>query len=381
MSDLHAYFETQQNQMTELLRQFVEIETPTAHKAAVDQFADLLEQQCRNLEASITRHPRETVGDILHATWNGDADGKPILILSHMDTVWPLGTLALRPVHLDADGRFYGPGAVDMKGGIVIALNAIRGLIEQGAMPARPIWYLLTSDEEDGSSESRELIEQLALQCAVVLVTEPPNRDGSLKTWRKGVARYELSVQGRAAHAGNEPEEGVNAIIEFAQHAMELHKLNDLKNGISVNTTLVQGGVSSNTIPPQVSATVDVRALKVSDFERLHERIAERFPYIPGAKVRAERLHYRPPMERHEQTIQRVKAIGAQVGFTVREEGAGGGSDGNFTAAQGIPTVDGLGAEGGGLHAEHEHVLLSSLPRKATLLAALLRDWAAHESA
>ncbi len=378
MSELVNFFKPQQDTMIDLLRELVLHESPSNQKAAVDQLGEYLQARFVAAGATVEHHPREAVGDNLLAKWNADAPGKPILILSHMDTVWPLGTVADRPPTLDGEGRFYGPGALDMKGGIVVALQAIKGLQERGELPNRPIWYLLTSDEEIGSNFARELIEHCAQRSALVLVTEPPNADGSLKSWRKGVATYQLTIKGREAHAGNEPEQGVNAIIEFAQHALELHKLNNLKYGTSVSVTMVEGGTAGNVIPGHVRAHVDTRTISTREADRLHETIMKRFPYIPGAEVHAELLNQRPPMERNAKTVDQAKAIAKAAGITLREDGAGGGSDGNFTAALGIPTLDGLGPEGQGLHAQHEHVLINTLPRKAALMAVLLRDWPAE---
>ena len=298
MSGLKAFFEARQQSMIELLTATVERESPTHEKAAVDALSQYLKDQLEAIGAEVDVHPREHVGDLLLATWNGDAEGKPILIVSHMDTVHPLGSVAERPVRLEDDGRLYGPGALDMKGGIVVAIDALAGLRERNELPARPIQFLITTDEEKGSRYSRELIEELAADAALVMVTEPPTRDGSLKTWRKGVSSYRLTIQGRAAHAGNEPEEGVNAIIEFAQHALELNKLNDLPNGTSVSVTVVNGGTTTNVIPAQVNAAIDVRVMSQPVYEKLHAEIMDRMPFIPGADVTIERLHYRPPMER-----------------------------------------------------------------------------------
>lgn len=375
MTNLSAHFADQRQHMVDLLTEMVKVESPSSDKAAVDRMGAFIKHQFETAGATVDVHPRADVGDILLAKWNIAATGKPLLILSHMDTVWDVGTLAEMPIHHDDDGRMYGPGIVDMKGGIVIALTAITGLRDLAQLPDRPIWYMVTSDEEIGSLHARDLIEDTAQQCDLVLVTEPPLADGSLKTWRKGTAAYEIAIDGRAAHAGNEPEQGVNSIIEFAQHALELNQLNDFKNGISVSVTVVKGGTATNVIPAKTRARVDVRTVSDRDYQRVHETIMDRAPYIPGATVTVTQLSHRPPMERDGDAFGKVQAIAEGVGITVREDGAGGGSDGNFTAALGIPTIDGLGAEGGGLHADHEHVLVNSLPKKATLMAALLRDW------
>ncbi|MEL6524963.1 MAG: M20 family metallopeptidase [Chloroflexota bacterium] len=375
MTDLKTYFDEQRQDMLDLLTDLVEIESPSKDKVAVDNMSAKMAALFEAQGASVERVAREEVGDIIIGTWNANAGGKPIVILSHVDTVWDIGTVAERPVRLEDDGRMYGPGIVDMKGGIVIALYAIKGLLDRDELPDRPIIYVATTDEEIGSRHSKALIEETADGAALVLVTEPPTGDGSLKTWRKGVANYKLNITGKASHAGNEPEMGVNAIVEFAQHTMELTKLNDYKNGTSVSVTTVQGGTATNVIPANLEARIDVRAMTDNVYQRVHEKIMERLPFIPGAQVNIERLHYRPPMERDGATFEQAKKIASNEGITIREDGAGGGSDGNFTAAMGIPTLDGMGAEGGGLHALHEHVLVNSLPKKAALMAAILRDW------
>ena len=375
MSNIKTYFDDKQQAMIDLLTELVNIESPSKNKQAVDNMSNRIADLFAEAGAEVERHPRQEVGDIIVGKWNADADGKPIVILSHVDTVWDIGNVAERPVRYDDEGRMYGPGAVDMKGGIVISLFAIQGLIERGELPNRPIWYIATSDEEIGSKHSRDLIEDSAKNAALVLVTEPPTGDGSLKTWRKGTASYTLTITGKSAHAGNEPEMGVNAIIEFAQQAIELNELNDLKNGTSVSVTVVNGGTATNVIPDKLVARLDVRTMSLLTYERVHEKLMERLPFIPGAQVEMVRNHHRPPMVRDGEAFGKAQAIAKAVGITIREDGAGGGSDGNFTAAMGIPTLDGLGAEGGGLHALHEHVLINSLPKKAALMATLIRDW------
>lgn len=378
MSELLTYFRSRQQQMVDFLTTLVEYETPTTDKAAVDRLGAFMEAQFRELGAAVTRLPQEKVGDFLLAKWNADAPGRPILFLIHIDTVWPLGTLAERPTRIDDEGRLFGPGAIDMKGGITAALWALRGLVERGELPQRPIWVLMTSDEEVGSVYSEPVIREVAAQCGLVLVMEPATKEEALKTWRKGVGTYTITVEGRPAHAGNAPEQGINAVIELAQQALRLHALNDLKNGTSVSVTVFHGGSATNVIPAKASAEVDVRTLNARAWDEIKAQITNLRPFIPGAKVTVTPGHARGPMEHNEQmkrTFAQCKAIGERYGLTVREDGSGGGSDGNFTAHMGIPTLDGLGPQGDGLHALHEHVVLASLPRRATLLAAMLKDW------
>ncbi|HEX2618586.1 MAG TPA: M20 family metallopeptidase [Phototrophicaceae bacterium] len=379
MSDLLAYFQPRKQEMVDLLTELISYETPTKVKDAVDKLGAFMEAQFRSLGASsVTRLPQTDVGDFLLAKWNENAPGKPIMFLIHIDTVWDLGTLAERPVTIDADGKLFGPGAVDMKGGITQVLWTLKGLKELNLMPERPIWVLMTSDEEVGSTYSIPLLREVGKQIGLTLVMEPGTKEGALKTWRKGLATYRVHVEGRPAHAGNAPEKGINAIIEIAQQALELNKLNDLKNGTSVSVTMIDGGSAGNVIPAKASAFIDTRTLQMSAYELLSDKLMNLQPFVPGAKVWIEELHSREPMEHNElmvKTFAQCKAIGEKYGVSVREDGSGGGSDGNITAAMGVPTLDGLGPQGDGLHALEEHVVINSMPTRATLLAGMLIDW------
>lgn len=379
MSEMLTYFQSQRQAMVDLLTTLVNYETFTSSKPDVDKLGVFMEEQFKALGASsVRRYPQETVGDFLLAKWNEDAPGKPILFLIHIDTVWPIGTLAERPVTIDEEGRLFGPGAIDMKGGITIVLTAIRGLRELNQMPQRPIWVLMTSDEEIGSVCSQALIEELAPQCGLVLVMEPATKEGAMKTSRKGIAIYTIKVEGRAAHAGNAPEQGINAVVELAQQTVRLNSLNDLKNGTSVSVTMCGGGSATNVIPASAWAKVDVRTLTMAAFKEINAQIADLQPFVPGAKLSLEMGTSRGPMERNAQMqadFAQVKRIGENLGLTVREDSSGGGSDGNITSSMGVPTLDGLGPQGDGLHAVHEHVVINSLPQRAALIAAMLRDW------
>jgi glutamate carboxypeptidase len=379
MSELLTYFQGQRQAMVDLLTTLVNYESFTSSKPDVDKLGNFMEGQFQALGASsVQRIPQETVGDFLLAKWNETAPGKPILFLIHIDTVWPIGTLAERPPTIDEEGRLFGPGAIDMKGGITIVLSALRGLRELNQMPDRPIWVLMTSDEEIGSVCSQPVIEEIAPQCGLVLVMEPATKEGAMKTSRKGIATYTINVEGRPSHAGNAPEQGINAIVELAQQTMKLNALNDLKNGTSVSVTMCGGGSASNVIPASAWAKVDVRTLTMAAFNEINEKMNSLEPFVPGAKVSVEMGTSRGPMERNAQmqaNFAQVKAIGEKLGLTVREDSSGGGSDGNITASMGVPTLDGLGPQGDGLHALHEHVVLSSLPTRSALIAAMLRDW------
>ncbi len=365
--------------MIDLLTTLCNFETPTLGKEHVDKMGAFMEAQFRELGASsITRLPQAKVGDLLVAKWNEAAPGKPIMFLIHIDTVWPLGTLAERPVRIDDDGRLFGPGAIDMKGGITVVLSALRGLKERGEMPNRPIWVMMTSDEEVGSIYSHDPIEEYAKQCGLVLVMEPATIDEALKTMRKGIATYRLDIEGLPSHAGNAPEKGINSIIEFAQQAMKLRDWNDYKRGITVSVTMVEGGSATNVIPAKTVAHVDTRAMTITDWQETYDRITALEPMVPGAKLKVSMINGHKPMERNETMVRsfaQCKRIGEAHGLTIREDMSGGGSDGNTVSALGIPVLDGLGPQGDGLHALHEHVVLNSLPRRSTLLAAMLKDW------
>ncbi len=377
MTDLLAYCRDRADEMVDLLKTLIAFESFSSDKAAVDRLVTFLEGRLAALGAAVARVPQDMVGDLLLAKWNDGAPGRPITFLVHLDTVWPVGTLAARPIRIE-DGRLYGPGAVDMKAGIAAMLSAIQILQARGEFPERPIWALATTDEEIGSVHSEELIREVAAQSGLCLVMEPATPEGALKTWRKGIATFTVRAVGRASHAGGAPEAGINAVVELAHQIVKLHGLNDLPHGTSVSVTMVSGGHAGNVIPDRAEAHVDARYLTGEVGQRLAEQIQKLHPVLPGAQLVVESRERRPPLERDEQmqrTFRQAQAIGEKLGLAVREGGSGGGSDGNLTASLGVPTLDGLGPTGDGLHAEHEHVLLSSLPERTALVAALLREW------
>lgn len=364
-----------QHEMVAHLARIVEMESPTTAKPALDRLAAALAEDARGFGADVTVLPRQEAGDIVCARWGAGAGGA--LLLCHMDTVWDLGTLAERPVRVE-DGRFYGAGAFDMKGGIVVGLWALRMLRELALLPDRRITLLITSDEETGSHASRALIEAEALAHDVVFVLEPAQPPhGALKTWRKGVGDYRVTVTGRAAHAGAAHREGINAIEELAHQILAIQALTDHAAGTTVNVGVVAGGTRSNVVPEQAWAHVDVRVMDTAEEARLNAALAGLQPKLPGATIKVTGGLNRPPMVRTPAIValfQRAAGIAAELGFALQETGTGGGSDGNFTAALGVPTLDGLGVTGDGGHALHEHVVISSLPERAALLAGLLRS-------
>ena len=372
-------FKTRQPEMIELLKGLIEHESFTPDKAHVDKLADHVTTIVEATNpSSITRLPQEEVGDMLLVKWNEDAPGKPIMVLMHMDTVHPVGSLENMPIHTDDEGRLYGPGSVDMKGGLTVALSAITGLQARGEFPNRPIWYFFTSDEEEGSENSIPYIEEYAPQCGLALVMEFPTDEGALKTGRKGIASYTVETIGKPSHAGNHPERGINAVLEMAEQIIRINELQDLRNGISVAVNTIHGGTASNVIAAKATASIDVRTLSQFDMDNIHEELMSLRPRIPGAQVNVTLGHMRPPMERTDAiiaTYQQAKTIAANIGLTIYEDTVGGGSDGNITAALGVPTLDGLGPRGGGPHTQGEYVLVDSLPERAAHIAAILRDW------
>ncbi|MBI5957534.1 MAG: M20 family metallopeptidase [Chloroflexi bacterium] len=377
MNDLVSFFTDRTPHMVEELRQMVLLESPTNSKPHVDKLSEFVGATCQSLGAEVTVYPRAEVGDLRVATWNNDAPGKPILLVTHLDTVWPVGTISKMPLR-EEGGLLYGPGVLDMKSGVVIALEAIRGLRERGELPHRPIWIFFNSDEETASVYSRDLLCEKAAQAGLVLVMEPAAEGEALKTWRKGIGLFKIHTRGRASHAGQAPEAGINAVIEAAHQALYLHSLNDYQNGTSVSVTTVHGGIATNVIPPEALIEVDVRFLKAAEAARISAAIQSLTPVVPGASLTVEGCIDRGPMERNEQMIaafQQTQRIAQSIGLELREDGSGGASDGNFTAAMGITTLDGLGAGGIGLHAAHEQVQIASLPRRAALLAKVLIDW------
>lgn len=377
MSDLLAYCRSHTDEMLDLLKELIAFETFTVDKPAVDRLVEDMTGRLASMGATVERFPMERVGDVLLARWNADAPGKPITFITHMDTVWPVGTLAERPIRIE-NGRLYGPGSIDMKAGIAVTLSAIKVLQDRGEFPNRPIWLLMTSDEEIGSVNSKDIIVRVAAQSGLCLVMEPATPEGALKTWRKGVGDFRVKVTGKASHAGGAPEQGINAVVELAHQILKINALNDLKNGTSTSVTMVKGGHTNNVIPDSAEAYVDVRFLTKAESERVKAAMAALYPVLPGAKLEISSGDERPPMERDDlmvRTFEQCRRIGEAIGLRVDEAGSGGGSDGNFTASMGTPTLDGMGPTGEGLHAVHENVLISSVPDKVALVAAMLQQW------
>jgi len=375
-ADLRAYLAKQLPQITDLLTQVVSIESQTHEKAGVDRVGQLIQQRLKNLGAQITVHPQAHVGDHVVGTWNRGA-GAPISLYMHMDTVHPTGSLAKRPIRIEGD-RFYGPGSYDMKASHVISLFAMQALIELGQLPQREVRLVFTSDEEIGSDTSKTLIEDLARDAVLSLVMEPALPDGRLKSARKGTGTYKVTARGRAAHAGGAHEQGINAVAELAHQVIKLQSLTDYARGVTFSVGTIRGGGVTNVVPDFAELYVDTRVTTYEDAQWVRKAVYGLQPVLAGSRLEVEGEPDRPPMPCDAgrlETFARIQAIGKELGLDVQHGPSGGGSDASFTAAIGVPTMDGLGAEGDGAHAIDEHVLLHSLPERAALSAAIIRAW------
>lgn len=373
MDTTPEYLATQSPHMLDTLERWVNHDSPTFDKPSVDALGRQIADAFAGLGASVETHPQSTYGDHLRIVW-GHGD-RQILLLGHFDTVWPVGETARRPFTVH-NGKATGPGINDMKAGILIGLYALRALVETAQTPAHRLVYLLTSDEEDGSLSSRELIEIEARRSDYVLVLEP-SRYGSLITWRKGIGRFAIEATGLAAHSGVDPEKGVSAIEEIAHQILRLQAMTDLASGTTVNVGVVQGGSRVNVVAASAQAECDLRVVTVAEGERMERAILGLTPVLEGTNLTVSGGITRPPFEESEAGLalfERARAIGARLGLEIDKTGTGGGTDGNFTAALGVPTLDGLGAVGEGSHALHEQILIHSLPQRAALLAELVLD-------
>ncbi len=363
------------------IRQWVEIETPSTDPAAVTALVGLVASQFTEIGLRVERVPgRDGRGDhlIARSPWGGDAPG--ILVLGHLDTVWPLGTLARRPVRIEGDKAF-GPGTYDMKAGDYVGFAAYRHLVRQGKSTLLPVTFLFVSDEEVGSPTSRALIEDAARNSRYVLVMEPGRPAGAVVTSRKAIAKFVVKVKGVAAHAGVAHDQGRSAVVELAKQILALESLTDYARGITVSVGVVSGGTKgfANVVPDHAEAHVDCRAADAAGMEETVRAILSLEPHGRDVALSITGGVTRPAFERTAGVAglyAHARAVARELGQELPEVATGGGSDGNFTAALGIPTLDGLGAVGAGAHAEHEHILLSSLEPRVALVARLLETLA-----
>jgi glutamate carboxypeptidase len=369
---LRDFCRAEREWLVETTEALVRLESPTTDKAAVDRCGAELAARLESIGGRVTRFQRANRGDHLLAEFGCGAS--QVLLLGHFDTVWPVGQLDRMPL-ARSGGRLHGPGVFDMKAGIALGMLATRALLEAAPKLGHRIVMLWTSDEEVGSGTSRSTIEDEARRSAAVLVLEPSLPGGALKTSRKGCGGYEVAVTGVAAHAGIDPERGVSAVQELAHQILAINALQDLARGVSVNVVQVSGGLRSNVIPDHARAIVDVRAPTEALAAELDKALRGLNPVDPRATVEASGRFDRPPLERTEAVARlydQARAIARDLGQELGEGSTGGGSDGNFTAALGVPTLDGLGAIGDGAHALHEYVDVDALPDRAALVACLI---------
>jgi glutamate carboxypeptidase len=386
-----SYFTERRDAMVSTIRELVEIESPSDCKVAVDRVAEAVAERFSRLGGEVRFHRQKAFGSHLQINFGGNSD-KPVLLLGHYDTVYPVGTLATMPCRVERN-KLTGPGVLDMKSGIALMLHALAALQNwhkedwhkerwhkqdgRGEL-LRPVNVLLVSDEEIGSDSSRAITEALAKRAAAVLVLEPSyGRHGAAKTARKGVGEYRVEVTGKASHAGLDFEKGVNAIRELARQIDKISGFTEIKKGLTVNVGVVSGGSRSNVVPANASAQVDVRITRIQDAAGIDKKMRSLRPFDRNCKIKVSGGINRPPMERSAGVAglyMKAKAIARDLGWRLDEAAVGGGSDGNFTAGLGIPTLDGLGGVGDGAHAVHEHILISELARRAALLAGLIES-------
>ncbi len=369
------YFGERREAMVAAIRELVEMESPSDNKAAADRLAQAVAEKFAAFGGAVRMHRAEESGDHLQVDFGGSTSGKPVLLLGHYDTVYPLGTLKNMPCRIDGD-KLAGPGVLDMKSGIVLMLSVIEALRAwHGELP-RPVSVLLVSDEEVGSNSSRAITESIARKARAVLVLEPSyGREGAVKTSRKGVGEYEIRVTGKSSHAGLDFEKGVNAIVELARQIEKVSGFTELKKGLTVNIGVVSGGSRTNVVPEEARAQVDVRIARMTDAAGIEKKMHGLRAFDRKCKLEVAGGINLPPMERTPGVAAlyaKAAEIASDLGWKLSEAAVGGGSDGNFTAGMGVPTLDGLGAVGDGAHAVHEHIAISELPRRAALLAGLI---------
>jgi glutamate carboxypeptidase len=363
--------------MLETLRQMVELESPSDNKAAVDRLGEFLAQQFAAAGGEPRFHRQNERGNHLQVEFAAGGSRPPVMLLGHFDTVWALGTLAKMPWRV-AQGRAWGPGSYDMKSGLTLMLHALAALRQARGRFPRPVTVLLNTDEEVGSGTSRPIIERLARQSAAVLIMEPSaGLKGAVKTARKGVGEYCLKVTGVPAHAGISPQEGASAVVELAQQITKISGFTDLKRGISVNAGVVEGGTRSNVVAAEAFALIDVRIARGRDAAYIDRKFHALRPRNRKCRLQLSGGINRLPMERTPGVAAlygKAKDIASRLDWKLDEASTGGASDGNFTAALGVPTLDGLGGVGEGAHAFNESVIVDELPRRAALIAALIEE-------
>jgi glutamate carboxypeptidase len=376
---LRRHFEGRRGRVLSLARSLCEVESPSGDGAGSAAAVSILVEAAKSVDG-VASFERVAAPDgygehfILRAFDNTPSDERPLLLLGHTDTVHPRGTLAARPWR-ETEGRIYAPGVYDMKAACAVALEALRACGELGLRPRRPVVLLLTCDEESGSFSGRELVERESRRAEYVLVLEPPAPGGRAKTARKGTGLFTLEVEGRAAHAGLEPEKGVNAVLEIARQVERVSALARPELGTTLNVGTIRGGTQPNVVPAEARAEVDVRFSTAAEAGRVEEAIRGFEPFDGRARLRVSGGINRPPMERTDAVaalFEKARRVAASLDIELGEASVGGASDGNFAAACGATVLDGLGVDGDGAHAEHEHIHADAIVRRGALLAALV---------
>jgi glutamate carboxypeptidase len=361
--------------LIDLTQRLVRVESPTDDKAAVDACVALAAEHAKSLGGRVKLHKQKQIGDVFEARFGpkSKAGGvKPVLVLGHLDTVWPLGTLKTMPCRM-GEVRLWGPGTLDMKAGVAMAFTAIEMLAEAGLLQ-REIVLLLNTDEELGSTISRPITERLAAASEAVFVLEPA-QGLAYKTARKGTGDWRIEIKGVAAHAGVDFEKGASAILELARVIEAVSGWTDFKRGLTVSVGLIGGGSKTNVIPAEAWAEVDGRIVRSADGRRLERKFTALKAADKRCTISVTGGINRPPMERTRGTVKlyrQARELAAELGFVLEEAATGGGSDGNFTSALGIPTLDGMGAVGEGAHARHESIVLEHIAPRTALLASML---------
>ena len=374
---LRNHFSARQHELLALTCALVETESPSGDKDGSSAVVSLLASAAGSISAvtSVERITSEDFGEHMRIRAFADGDDvAPVVILGHTDTVHPRGTIKERPWRAEAN-RVYGPGVYDMKANCALALEVLHACEAADVRPQSPITILLTCDEESGSPSGRSLVEAEARNARAVLVLEPPADGGRVKTARKGTGMFTIEVHGRAAHAGLDPEKGVSAVLELARQTIRLHNLNDPGAGTTVTVTVAHGGTHSNVVPAEARAEIDMRFSSVEVGRRIESAILNLKPFDERAQLIVSGGINRPPLERNEKVqklYQRARDVAALLDFDLREASVGGASDGNFVGTLGVPVLDGLGIDGDGAHAAHEHIIVDDIPVRGALLAGLI---------
>ena len=374
---LRDHFIARQHELLALTCALVETESPSGDKDGSSEIVSLVASAAGSISAvsSVERITSEDFGEHVRIrAFTEENNAPPIVILGHTDTVHPRGAIKERPWRADGN-RIYGPGIFDMKANCALALEALRACETTNAFPKSPVTILLTCDEESGSPSGRSLVEEEAKNARAVLVLEPPASGGRVKTARKGTGIFAIDVHGRAAHAGLEPEKGVSAVLELARQTIRLTNLNDPAVGTTVTVTVVQGGTHSNVVPAEARGEIDMRFSSAAEGRRIETAILNLKPFDERAQVVVSGSINRPPMERTEEVLrlyEHARAIAGLLDFDLGEASVGGASDGNFVGALGVAVLDGLGIEGDGAHASHEHIIVDNIALRGALLAGLI---------